>query len=231
MIISPHPQGSVEWLQARCGIPTASEFDNLITPTGELRKGEMPKTYLATKLAEWWTGGIIEQFNSSFAMEQGQILESEAVPWFELEYGVEINRVGLCTTDDGKIGCSPDGLIGQTGIEIKCPRVDTHVGYLLAGVLPKQYTAQVQGCMFVTGARHWRFLSYCRRFPQLVLTVERDIEIQDALHCALDSFLKAFEEGKARLCEMNGGPPRREIRKPQAQHQQAQEQDEIGVTP
>ena len=57
MIISKHPQGSIEWMQARAGIPTASEFDNLVTPKWEVRTGQMPKTYLARKLAEWWQGG------------------------------------------------------------------------------------------------------------------------------------------------------------------------------
>ena len=40
-------QGSVEWMQARAAIPTASEFDALISPLGEIRKGKMPATYLA----------------------------------------------------------------------------------------------------------------------------------------------------------------------------------------
>ncbi len=194
---------------ARSGIPTASEFDALVTPAFEIRKGEMPKTYLAKKIAEWWQGGPLP-FCSAFSMEAGQILEDEAKPWYELEFGEEIQRVGLCLTDDERVGASPDGLIGEDcGIELKCPEAHTHVKYLLGGELPKDYAAQVHGAMFVTGRPAWRFISYRRHFPPLVLTVERDETIQCQIADAIESFLAAFESAQARLVEINGGPPKR----------------------
>ncbi len=209
MIISPHKQGSVEWMQARAGIPTASEFDRLVTPEFKIRDGEMPKSYLAGKLAEAWQGAPLLSA-VTFDMDMGNILEDEAIPWFELEYGKPVERVGLITTDDGLIGCSPDGLIGDgNGIEIKCPRVETHVRYLLDGKLPKDYGPQVHGAMFVTGRPCWTFLSYRRHFPPLVLTVERDEEIQEKLAEALALFLAKFQTARERLEEINGGPPRR----------------------
>lgn len=202
-------QGSVEWMQARAGIPTASEFDALVTPDFKVRTGEMPKTYLARKLAEAWLGGPLADAHV-FDMEQGKILEEEAIPWFELEHNRTVQRVGLITTDDGRVGCSPDGLISERcGIEIKCPRPETHTRYLLAGELPKEYAAQVHGSMFVTGFPQWQFLSYRRRFPKFLLTVERDLEVQRNIRTALERFLEAFDEGWTRLCEINGGPPKR----------------------
>jgi Na+/alanine symporter len=60
-------QGSVEWMQARSGIPTASEFDALVTPKWKVKTGDGPKTYLAKKLAEWWLGGPLASFNTIFA--------------------------------------------------------------------------------------------------------------------------------------------------------------------
>lgn len=200
-------QGSAAWLEARSALPTASEFDNLISPTWEIRKGQMPATYLCRKLAEWWLGGPIADLGS-FAMEQGNILEDEAKPWFSLEYGQEIESVGFITTDDGKIGASPDGLLGDdSGIEIKCHEAQTHVRYLLEGGVPKDYLAQVHGSMYVTGRPTWTFLSYRRRFPNLVVTVARDEAIQTYLGEALAKFMQRFESGKARLTELNGGPP------------------------
>jgi len=202
-------QGSLEWMVARAGIPTASEFDNLLSPTWELRKGQMPQTYLNRKLAEWWAGGPISGFNS-FDMEQGNILEEEAKPWFTLETGKEIEPVGFCTSDDGSIGASPDGLIGEDcGIEIKCPESPTHIGYLLNGELPKDYLAQVHGSMFVTGRPRWLFMSYRRRHPNLLICIERDEEIQEKIAEALALFLAKFQAGKERLIEINGGPPTR----------------------
>lgn len=199
-------QGSVEWMQLRAGIPTVSEFDALITPLGEIRTGETPKTYLAKKVAEAWQGGPLLEFNV-FDMEAGQVLEKEARPWFEARYEVDIKTVGFITTDDGRIGCSPDGLIGDhSGLEIKCPKVETHVGYLLNGKLPKDYVAQVHGSMFVTGYQTWNFLSYRRRFPNLVIKVERDDKIQVALKQALGEFLQKFDAAMKRMEEINGGP-------------------------
>lgn len=206
MTIHDVAQGSVEWGLLRAGKVTASEMDALISPTGEVRTGEGPKSYLAKKVAEAWQGGPLLEFNS-FDMEAGQILENEALPWFEAMTGSDIKTVGFITSDDGRIGCSPDGLIGDNcGIEIKCPKVETHVGYLLDGRLPKAYVAQVHGSMFVTGFNQWKFISYRRRFPNLVLTIERDEKFQNALSEALDSFLERFEQSMKRMEEINGGP-------------------------
>jgi hypothetical protein len=212
MKILPFEQGSVEWMRARAGIPTASEFDNIISPTWKIRTGEMPKSYLAAKLAEAWRDGPLIGFNV-FDVEQGRILEEEARPWLELELDTEIARVGLCTRDDGRVGCSPDGIIwGEDegcGVEIKCPQPTAHVKYLLRGEVPPEYLAQVHGGMYVTGFKEWKFLSYSRGFPKLLLTVELNEDIQTAIHEAVEAFLREFDVAFERLYEINGGPPKR----------------------
>lgn len=217
MKISPHAQGSVDWQLARSGIPTASEFDNLLTPKFEIRKGEMPKTYLAAKLAEAWLGGPLIGFNT-FDVEQGRILEEEALPWAELELEIAIQKVGLITTDDGRAGCSPDGLAmepdGTFGLEIKCPQPTAHVKYLLGNKVPDEYLTQVHGGLYVTGFNTWKFLSYRRNFPKLLLTVERDEKIHAKIAEALELFLADFHAALARLEEINGGPPRRHYAQP-----------------
>ena len=209
MKIHPAAQGSTEWAQARAGIPTTSEFDSLVTPKFKIRDSAMSETYLAKKLAEAWLGGPLLSFNT-LDMDFGKILEDEAKPWYSLEFEVDIQSVGLVTTDDGKIGCSPDGLIGDdSGIEIKCPEAHTHVKYLLAGEVPEEYLAQVHGALYVTGRSSWRFLSYRRGFPKLVVQVNRDEKIIAVLDDALGLFLQKFEVGYQRLVDINGGPPRR----------------------
>lgn len=208
MIISPHPQNSVEWLQARAGIVTASEMDALVSPTGKVKKGDAVETYLNKKLAEWWTGGPIET-GQSFWMEQGQILEEEALPWYAFKYNVEPQRVGLITTDDGFVGCSPDGLLDGAGIEIKCPSSPVHIGYLRNGVLPADYVHQVQAGLYVTGFPAWKFVSYRRGMPNLVLTIAPNDDFQEAIGEAVAEFRERLEAEKQRLIEMNGGPPKR----------------------
>ena len=217
---------TVEWMLARTGVVTASEFDSLVSPKGKVRTGEGVETYLCKKLAETWLGGPLPAF-TAFAVEQGVILEEQAVPFAELEYELEIRQVGFVSSNDGSIGCSPDGLIGfgqlpldtakptpildlppnASGIEIKCPNLDTHIKYLLANCLPDDYVAQVQGSMYVTGCPTWHFLSYRRYMPPLHLIVERDEKYHAALEEAVDGFLERFEQAMATLIEINGGPP------------------------
>lgn len=200
-------QGGAEWLQLHVGIPTASEFANLVTPEFKMKSGEVPSAYLAKKVAEAWLGGPLPGF-TSFATDQGKLLEEEAIPGAVLEYGWKIDRVGFCTTEDGRIGCSPDGLLGEdSGLEIKCPNMETHVRYLLAGEVPDKYLAQVHGSMLVTGRPEWKFLSYRRRFPPLLITVARDEAIQAKLLEALTLFLGRFDRAMERMTELNGGPP------------------------
>ncbi len=203
-------QMTLEWIRLHFGIPTAACLDQLLTPEFELRKGEMPKTLVYKKVAEKIQNRpMIDLDKSSFMMEQGLILENEARPWFELEYEKKVKQVGFITTDDGRFGCSPDGLISSIsdrepliydcGLEIKSPAAHTHVKYLVNGVLPKEYAAQVLGSMFVTGFKKWIFVSYRRGFPALVLEIQRDEKAMSAIASAIDSFHADFERAMQRI--------------------------------
>lgn len=186
-------QGSLDWIKLRFGKVTASELDNLVTPEFKLRTGEMPYTYLCTKVAEALHGPL-PGFDV-FDTEQGRILEEEAIPFFELTYNRDIRRVGFIENDPATAGCSPDGLLGEdNGIEIKCPSAQVHVKYLLKGTVPKDYLAQVHCSMFVTGFPRWTFFSYRRKFPPLVITVERDEEIISKIGVAVSTFRASFDE-------------------------------------
>jgi len=210
MIVHDVEQGTLAWLQLHLGIPTASGLNNLLTTGFEKRTGEMVRTYIFKKVAEAWRGKPLVSLGSggNWDTEQGMILETEALPWFELEYETKVKRVGFITTDDNRFGCSPDGLIlsadGQLesvdcGLEIKCPAAHTHVKYLIDGKLPNEYAAQVHGGMFATGFSRWVFVSYRRGFPALRVEVERDEEIQTKIQEAVDLFHLDFSAWLARL--------------------------------
>lgn len=209
MIIDRHEQGTPGWLEARCGVVTGSEMDNLVTPLWKIRTGKEVDSYLATKLAEWW-GGPLAGF-STFATDQGTMGETNAVAWYQFTYDVTVERCGLILRDDGAVGCSPDGLIPNGGLEIKCPQRPAHIKYLLAGEVPPQYRPQVQTALFVTGRPFWDFVSYSRGLPALVLRCEPDPTAQEAIEEALNAFLERFQAAKERLIELNGGegPPKR----------------------
>ena len=166
-------QGTEEWLKARSGIPTASEFSKLITPLGK------PSTsingYVNQVLAEIIVGGDVETWEGNKWTERGNELEPEAVEMYEFTYDVEVEEIGFCKDDDNKMGCSPDRLVGEEGLlEIKCPAPATHVDYLLNSKLPNKYIPQVQGQMLVTGRKWCDWMSYHPEMLPVIIRVERD---------------------------------------------------------
>ena len=213
MQIHKMAQGTPEWLAIRAGRATASEVGTLVVHSrkkGEVwtpSEGKGVDTYLSKKLAEWWLGRPLEFTGKTSAMDRGTVLEDDALPKFELETGLTLERVGFITTDDGLFGFSPDSMVvGQIeGVECKAPLPQTHVKYLIGGCLPDEYFAQVQSSMYGTGAAHWWFESYCPGFPELILKVPRDDEYISVLAVALQRFNTRMEEGKAKLIKLNGG--------------------------
>ncbi len=192
-------QGSTEWLSIRRGVVTASEADEIISPTWKIRTGDAVEKYLFKKLAEKLLGWSAADLTpgggfSNFAMEQGHVVETIARPWFAFQYDCDIQTPAFCLSDDSRVGCSPDGLIGDDcGLEIKAPQPPTHLRYLVANVLPPEYAQQVHFSMFVTGRARWKFVSYSRQFDPLVIEVKRDEEIQSKIAAAVCAFYERFD--------------------------------------
>ena len=195
MIIHPAPQGSVEWFSARAGIPTASNFDKIITATG--KPSSQAEGYMFKLIAERMLG-VMDEETSSF-MQRGSAMEKEAVAWYEFERGVKAVEIGFITTDSGRIGCSPDRLVGDDGLlEVKCPAAHTQIAYLLVDV-SKTYTHQIQGQLLVTGRKWVDWLSYCPGLPQSLIRIERDEEFINLLSVELDCFCQRLNEQYAKL--------------------------------
>jgi hypothetical protein len=199
------------WFEARAGKISGSELGNLITDKGKIRdwKTGMPNSYLHRKLAEKWRGAPMETFTGSRQTDQGNILEPQARNYFAALLESDITEIGGMESDDGRLWCSPDGIIGETvGLEIKCPNADTHVGWLLDGPhVPEEHVLQVQFALFVTGWPTWRFLSYVKDMPHLAVNVTPDDELQETIMEAVACFKAKFDADWDRLCELNGGPP------------------------
>lgn len=197
-------QGSGEWLALRLGIPTASEMDALVSPKGEIRTGKGPKTYLYQKVCERVLGFAPQA--GSFAMEQGTILETEARPWYAFTKDVTVETAGFITTDDGRAGCSPDGLVNADGgLEIKCFQPEHSLRCLIENAIPDEYVMQVQMSLFVTGRAWWDFLSYSRQFPAVVIRVTPDEKLQGAIRLALAGFTERFDAAVAKVNALRDG--------------------------
>jgi len=194
VIVVDCEQRTPEWYEARRGVITASEFDKIVTPA-KLERSTQAAAYRWRLLAEWLTGKSHENGFTRDWIDRGSELEPEARRYYEALTDREIKEVGFIYRDESKrVGCSPDGLMEvngkfERGVEIKCVLPNTHVGYLLAGTLPRELILQVQGSMFVTGLKQWDFLAYHIDMQPLLLTVKRDQRTMDALQIALDDFI------------------------------------------
>ena len=140
----------------------------------------------------------------SYWMERGNLVEEEARNVFAMKYEIEVEEVGFITTDDGKYGCSPDGLISPNeGLEIKCPKSKTYMGYVrewkLKGTFPIKYIPQVQGSMLVTGFSSWNFMVYVPGAEPLIIKVKRDDAYCAKLKVELDAFCSELDEITAKL--------------------------------
>jgi len=189
--------GSPEWLHARLGLPTASCFEKVLTPK-TLKPSAQSVGYMNHLLAEWALGIPLQSDGTDF-MERGIQLEGEAVRLYEMERDVDTQAGGFCTTDDGRIGCSPDRLVGEDGgLEIKSPAPHTHIRYLLGSPVD-DYLLQVQGSLWVTKRKWWDVMSYHPDMPAKYVRVLPYPVIHEALDSALQGFLAQMDAAKDQL--------------------------------
>lgn len=191
-------QGSEEWLAARLGIPTATGFENIVTATG--KKSASYIKYMAELIEESILGGS-DTFKSSF-MERGNQLEPQARAAYEFLTGNDVVQVGgVYLNENRDVMVSPDGLIPslKKGLEIKCPKMSTHIRYLLEGGLPSEYVIQVQANLWVTGYETWDFVSYCPEYQKQTLylfTAARDEKLMKAFDEHIPQFVKTLKAYK-----------------------------------
>jgi hypothetical protein len=191
-------QGTEEWHRLRLGIPTASNFDRIMMPS-KMQLSKSADKYIARLISERMSPYLPERAESytSRSMAWGQQTEEEARRYYALHKGVALSPGGFCTTDDGRLGCSPDALIGDDGgLELKCPEPETHIRYLLKGELPDEYKPQVHGCLIVTGRKWWDFMSYAILEPfrePLVVRVTPNLYTERLRRVIYDEFLPRYE--------------------------------------
>ena len=145
---------------------------------------------LCVKLAEL-SGEEMQPFFSNWSMERGIALEPEARKAYEEESGNEVEEVGFVMHENGMMGVSPDGLTNYrwSAVEIKTPLPQTHVKYLLAGILPEEYRPQVHMQLCIAQLEYCDFYSYSPSLPSFMIRVYPD------------EFTKSLMEGLLSLCE------------------------------
>ena len=203
MTVHDVKQGGSDWLRLRAGIPTASEFLKIITPTG--KASSQANRYCCDLIAERILGRPLESY-VSLAMERGSELESEAIAAYEFERSLDTYVVGFVTDDEQRWGASPDRLVGDDGLlEVKCPDAGVHVGYLLMRPADRKYYPQIQGQLWITGRKWVDIMSYHPEMPRAIVRVERDEEYLQLLSQAVTCFSRSLDSVWSDLKESLSG--------------------------
>jgi putative phage-type endonuclease len=196
-IIRGVEQGSADWLSLRAGRVTASNFGKVLAGGA----GKTRRAYMLQLLAERLTGAPVETYTNA-AMEWGTETEPRARAVYELLTGREVEEVTMIVRDE-YVSASPDGLLPGGGLEIKCPKTETHLENFLSQQMPSTYTPQVQGCIWLAEVDSWDFMSFDPRLPDasqaMIVTVSRDQDYIDKLESEVDRFVSEMLDLEARL--------------------------------
>lgn len=201
-------QGSAQWYKLRAGIPTASEFDCIITPTGKKCTAEKRQKFIARLIAERLLNWQSQSLDGIRHIMEGKEKEPFAAKMYEVEMSaimerrIKTEKVGFLTTDDGRAGASPDRIISGLPIflEAKCPTIPVHMYYLAFGHVP-EYRPQVMGQLYVGKdlAKRGDFISYEERCPPWITSTDGDATFLKNLHEYLQEFLDDLDAATKRV--------------------------------
>ena len=196
-------QGSDEWFLRRLGKITSSHFAEImaysIDRKGEFNDlakwGEGAKKYAVRVALERITGKRIETFSNDW-MKQGNELEPIARKKYECKTFQLVRNGGLFV--DGELATSPDGVIDNGGIEIKCVAQNTHYNVIESEFYDVKYKWQIIGQMFIAGLEYVDFVSYCPDYPKekelFIYRIKKNNIQLDQLKKRLEQFSKLVNE-------------------------------------
>ena len=200
-------QRTEEWFAARLGKVTASRVADVLA---KIKTGESAsrKNYKMELVVQRLTGKQGESFTNA-AMEWGTEQEPFARMAYEAHTGTFVKEEGFVDhpTIEG-FGCSPDGIVGEGLIEIKCGNTATHVDWLLDGKAPSRHIPQMMAQMACTGAKFCDFVSFDPRVPDdlqlFVIRVERDDEYIAEMEKEVKLFLQEVDDLHKQLLAKKG---------------------------
>jgi YqaJ-like viral recombinase domain len=194
-------QGTPEWYAARCGIPTASCFQDIVTGG----KGKTRQNYLYQLAGEILSGEPDDYGYTNAHMERGKEFEAQARAAYEVIADVETTPVGFVRNSmliPGRVlGCSPDAFIGTNGtLEIKTRLRRLQVELLLSGGdVPREHVAQCQGAIWVCEREFADFFAWAPGLPSFLKRVYRDDPYLAYLKVAVEEFFNELDSVCQRL--------------------------------
>lgn len=204
-------QGSELWAAARSGLVTASRCADMIA---KIKKGESAsrRNYRTELIVEILTGQPYPQYVSQ-EMQWGTDQEPFGRAAYEMQRDVLVETCGFVLHPMiPRFGASPDGLVGDDGmIQVKCPNTATHLGWMLAGIVPAEYAPQMFAEMACAGRQWSDFVSFDPRLPShlqlFIRRLERDDKLIAALEAEVGKFNAEIDETLAQLPQPDVGQP------------------------
>ena len=202
MITIDIQQGSPEWLALRAGKVTASRIADVIAKTKSGYSASRAN-YKAQLVAEILTGQPQETYSNA-AMQWGTETEPLARAAYEAHRGVFVDQTGFVLHPfiEGA-GASPDGLVDDGLLEIKCPNTAIHIDYLLANEVPCKYLPQMAWQCACTERAWVDFVSFDPRMPEnlrlFVIRYEPSMEFIRELEREVVQFIEEVASTVERL--------------------------------
>lgn len=192
-------QGTTAWSALRMGIPTASAFASIMTPTldknGNGVKSKTQDKYMMQLLAERCMGHPSDEFVSLY-MQRGKEDEVKARNYYRFQRDCAVEQITFVTNDMGTIGCSPDGFVGDPGtVEFKRLTDAKHMGFLLGyGSAYEEYKVQCNGILWITERQWVDTVSWHPELPWSLVRAERDEVFIAALSVCVKDFSRRLED-------------------------------------
>lgn len=203
MITLNYPQGSQDWLAARCGVITASRFSDARGKLQKTSKNGAAGDPTGDALKYAWLIAFetiarepLDDTFVTYAMRRGRDLEPQARAVYEARTGACIEEVSLILTEDSRFGYSADGFRDDDGlIEIKCPLACDKLGNVWANPAEAhlEYLDQINGGLWITGRKYCDLIVYCPWLASVgkdlfVKRIHRDDDAIEALEADLWAF-------------------------------------------
>lgn len=179
-------QGSPEWFKHRLGSIGGSSISSVMAKG----QGKMRKNLMYRLAGEILSGQNYEGYSNAH-MERGLELEDEARNVYSAVSGNEVRQVGLAVRDKYR-HYSPDGLINNGIIEVKCTIPSVHIDIIIQNEIPPEYRKQCQWGLSICEVEEIDFISYSPTVidkPIWIISRPKDQKLIKEMHEEASKFL------------------------------------------
>jgi len=185
-------QGTPEWHALRKNKMTASHACEI----GNAGKGL--ESYCYEIIAEKYASSTESYTNEH--LERGVELEGQARAIYELQTGQTVEQIGFYEHDE-YVGCSPDGIVGEGLIEIKCHNNVKHVQLICGSPIEPKYIWQMQMQMLLMEKKWCDYVAYNPNYEKSlhIVRVLPDPDMQEKIKVGLEKGKVLLQEIEAKF--------------------------------